>query len=114
MKYIRHMLKVWIGRDSEFVLPLFEDGEGVQGVTRAVFSFGDFCVDSDQHATQISILEDVVDGINTTHVLLTLGHIDNLVTGEYIGYLTIYDAEAVNGIPWGDPVIIKVGNWPTC
>ena len=109
MKYIRQIITIWIGLDSEITLPLLVDGEQPTGITRAVFKFDNFCLDSNVDA-EITVVEDP----NETYIHMIPGHIPNLVEGDYVGYLTIYDAEAPNGLPWGDPIIVKVGTWPTC
>lgn len=99
-------LTVYLDRDNEEQLQLLQDKVPVTAaaVTRAVFTFGDYVVDSDIDTGIIYFK----DSDNQT-VCLKLGLLTGLVIGKYRqGTLTIFDATNVNGIAWSYiDVIVK-------
>ena len=109
------ILQAYIGRDFEEVLLLELQPVGgtafetvsVDTVTRAIFRFGDYCIDTEDLVPLISLEE------NATRVEMKLGQITGLVAGKYTGYLTIYDATNTNGLPW-EKLTVVVWPWPVC
>jgi hypothetical protein len=110
-------LNAYVGRDFDEIILLEylpvggSDYETVpiDTVTRAVFRFGDYCIDTDEveHADLISLTE------NATQVEMKIGMISGLVQGTYKGWLTIFDAVNTNGIPW-QLCKVQVWPWPIC
>jgi hypothetical protein len=107
-------LTVYIDRDKKTVLDLEYIPEGSSTyesvpedtVLRAIFRFGPFCIDTDS-SDLIELSEDA------TSIEMNLGLITSLVAGGYVGYLTIYDAENTNGIPW-QQYQVNVLAWDVC
>lgn len=103
------MILVYKGYNGKVDLPLTKDGSppAENAITRAMFVFGKYCLDTDtNHLIQL------IDNAQT--VRMELGLIPNLETGSYRGFLTVFDAQADQGIPWGDPVNIMVRDWKSC
>jgi len=111
------MIVVHIGRDNitAYDLEYMPKGETSfvpvpdDTITRAVLRFGPFCLD-----TNVTGHADIfyLSNSNTT-VEMKLGKVANLTTGAYYAYLTIYDANHPNGIPWAN-FNISVQSWPVC
>jgi hypothetical protein len=105
-------MNVYINRNNPIRLVLYYGDPLVPvpngAVTRAIFRFGRYCVDTDIPADPIELIE------NETQVRMFLGLISDLREGTYMGYLTIYDAEAPHGIGWGRAERVKVIPWPVC
>ena len=101
-------LYAWVGRANRQRLQLLQDGSSVTSgaVTRAVFKFGDYCLDTDE-ADPIAL----VDG--ATVVEMQLGLVSGLRRGTIPGKLTIYDNINTNGIAWGDSLVV-VEPWDVC
>ena len=109
------LLNAYIGRNFEDVVLLEYIPVGSTAyetvandtVTRAVFKFGDYCVDTDEalDADYISL------ETNATRVALRLGGISGLAAGLYKGYLTIFDAVNTKGLPWVDFTVHALP-WP--
>lgn len=108
----------YIGRMNAYILTLKAQGENdVAPVTitggiaaRAVFSFGDYCIDTDNIAHA-----DILSFNNAkTKLILKGGLISNLVVGQYQeAFLTVYDDDNPLGIAWFKiPVIVEP--WETC
>lgn len=102
-------IKVWKGYDGKVLLSLTQDSSVPQAnsITRATFAFGDICLDTDHHS-EIQLVND------NQAIELQLGLVEGIRTLSYVGYLTIFDAQAPNGLPWGDPVRITVNSWKSC
>ena len=103
-------MNIYINRDNKTIFNLLQDGEAVTAntITRAVFRFGDFCVDTNVAGDPIELIE------NATKVQVQAGLIPGLVEGGYEGKLTIFDTLSDNGFAWGRAVKIKVILWPIC
>lgn len=75
-----------------------------------------YCIDTDEATHPITLMDDA------KIIGLRLGRIEELRTGQYKGWLTLFDAESPNGIPWGqgglhkdEPTFIaKAIYWPMC
>lgn len=104
------MIEAWVGYDDDIVLILSQDGEPpLSGaISRAIFSFGPYCLDTDEHPEHISLINNAQD------VRLRLGLFPGLGKGTYTGYLTLFDASTTNGMPWGDPVQVVINLWKSC
>ena len=108
-------ITAYIGRDNiQTVLLELKPKSGtayetvaINTVTRAILRFGDFCLDTDDADPIFELTED------ETELAMKLGKVTNLTTGAYYAYLTIYDANHPNGIPWAN-FNISVQNWPVC
>ena len=82
------ILNAYIGRDFEetLVLEYQPGGESafetvaVDTVTRAIFRFGDYCIDTEDAEPLITLEE------NATRVVMQLGMIEELVAGRYTGF----------------------------
>lgn len=106
------VLTAYIGRDNEDKIQLLQDSVVVTAgvVTRAVFKFGDYCIDTE-------IDTDVIyfDDSDNQVLCLKLGLIDDLspLSGTISGQLTLFDNTNTNGIAWVlVPVLIKT--WTLC
>lgn len=100
-----------VGRDNPTVLRLTIDNETVpqSAVTRAVFRFGDWCLDTSEPGDPIELID------SATRVQMRLGLVQDIAPGIYPGRLTVFDAQSANGIAWGESVIhVIVEDWPTC
>ena len=99
----------YMGRVNEDQFELVQDGKIVDPgvVTRAVLKFGEHCIDTDVDTTIISLDDDA------QVVKMTLGLIEDLSEGSYVGKLTIYDAVAVKGFAWYT-FNITVKSWEVC
>ena len=103
-------LIAYIGRENIAYLTLQQGGVIVaeNAVTRAVFSFGDYCLDTDEDDDPILLTD------SDTKVKLQLGLVEGLEVGIYIGQLTIWDAEMESGKAWGERILITVNEWNAC
>jgi len=102
------LLTAYIGRDNEERLQLLQDGSLVNAgaVTRAVFKFGDYCLDTDVDSDVIYF----ADSDNQV-LCLKLGLVDDIVAGVYRNEkITIYDAVNIYGIAWAK-VNVKINSW---
>jgi len=104
------VLTAYIGRDNEEALQLLQDGALVAeyAVTRAVFKFGTYCLDTAVD-TDIFYFDD-----NHQILYLKLGLINDIVAGIHRdGQLTLFDSSTTIGYAW-DSFIVSVQNWPVC
>lgn len=105
----------YIGRDNTQTVLLEYKPKGsiayetvpINTVTRAILRFGDYCLDTDDADPKFELTE------NETELAMQLGMVPNLVAGNYIGKLTIYDGTHPEGIPW-QAYEIWVENWDVC
>lgn len=75
-----------------------------------------YCIDTNNAADPIELLDD------ETVLQLQVGRIPDIELGRYRGWITLYDADAPNGIPWGPggtrndrpSLDVRVARWPTC
>lgn len=105
------MIDVYQHRGNSIRLVLQQDGQPVDegAVTRAIFRFGDYCLDTNGDGSDfINLVE------NGTKVELFLGLVPGLAVGTYSGFLTIYDADSPDGLACGEKVRVKVQEWKTC
>lgn len=107
------METVYLGRDNVVVRELIQDGQPpvAHAISRVVARIGSVCIDS-QSDDEIQL--DVVDvnGIEHTHVTLTLGHL-NLSPTVHKVQLTAFDANHPDGIAW-DEFWVYVKPWQVC
>ena len=75
-------------------------------LVRAVFRFGDYCIDTALHPALI--------WFEARGLAMKLGRISGIEPGRHDGYLSLYDAVNVNGRPWGTVILVKVVAWPKC
>ncbi len=103
-------IDVYISRGNVTIFLLKQDGQEVVGgaVTRAIFRFGEYCIDTDNPHHPISLID------NSKAVRMQLGLVNNLQIGRAIGRLTIYDTVVTEGIAWGESVKINIQEWKTC
>ena len=101
-------IEVPIGRGNRTRLQLQSDGEVVTAgaVTRAVFRFGEHCID-----TQDSPLIELTD--SATVVEMRLGLIEGLAKGRHKGWLTVYDNPHPEGVAWYE-TRVDIVDWPVC
>ena len=111
------MIEVHIGRDNitAYDLEYMPKGETSfvpvpdNTITRAVIRFGPFCLD-----TNVAGHADIFYLSNNNKTIeMRLGRVTDLRIGTYYAYLTIYDANHPNGIPWAN-FRIRVRLWPVC
>jgi hypothetical protein len=104
------MLYGYIGRDNVERLALLQDGVAVTAgaVTKAMLKFGGLCIDTENNSDQIYF----ADSDNQT-VCMKLGQVDDIVEGDWEGALTIFDAEADDGLAWAKP-IVSIQSWDVC
>lgn len=109
-------ITAYVGRNNLVQLPLYEKPVGETAwtlvetgtVESAVFSFGDFCVDTDNDPDVISI------ATSGQAIELHLGLIEDLVANRrYDGYLTIYVTGEEDGTAW-DEYTVQTEEWPIC
>ncbi len=102
-------ITVYKGYNGKTVLPLTIDGlpPAENAIIRAMFVFGEYCLDTESSGL-ITLIDDAQS------VQLELGLVVNLDTGNYRGFLTVFDAQSPNGIPWGEIVPISVRDWQSC
>ena len=108
-------ITAYIGRDNiQTVLLEYKPKSGtayetvaINTVTRAILRFGDFCLDTDDADPIFELTED------ETELAMKLGMVTDIVAGDYIGQLTIYDGTHPNGIPWED-YRIRIEAWQVC
>jgi hypothetical protein len=105
-------MDVFVGRANKIFLTLLQDGSSdnvrSDAIYRAMFKFGDFCVDTDNLDDPIELIED------NKKIQMQLGLVPGIQPGIYDGRLTVFDTGAPMGIAWGDPVKVKVYTWETC
>ena len=106
------VIVAYIDRDNRTRIELTSGGAPVEEdtVTRAVFLFGSYCLDTDEvdDADYIQLSAD------KTEVYLWLGLVPNLTVGRYTGYLTVYDSTTPNGLAWGPTVTVSAREWNVC
>lgn len=87
---------VHLGRDNSIDLLFMIDGNvsDISGSERVTIEFGDATIDSDTSSDAFD-WSDGEDGI----LYLTLGE-ESIPVGYYDAFVTIYDAENVNGWVW--------------
>lgn len=78
-------------------------------ITRAMLSFGDYCLDTDE----VGDADMIYFSDNNTRLILKAGLISSIVVGTYVGYLTLFDAVAVDGIAWQE-FKVEVKEWDKC
>ena len=121
-------LTVYLHRDHEAWFQLKqrdpETGDTVivpaYAVTRAVLKLqGDestYCLDTNDPNDPIQLLD-------SAQVLgLRLGRIPDLQAGQYLGFLTLFDASTPHGEPWGQggqlkdrpTFLLRAIEWPIC
>ena len=112
------ILEVYIGRENEEALQLKYRRRGESdfrivedtSVTRAVFRFGPYCLDTETDVDGLISLEE-----NATMVILKPGLIAGLAAGEYTGRLIIFDGARVDhGLKWGPKYVVRVVSWGLC
>lgn len=112
------ILEVFIGRENQEAIQLKYRPRGESdfqvvandSVTRAVFRFGPYCLDTETDVDGLISLEE-----NATIVALKLGLIDDLEAGEYTGRLVIFDGARVDhGLKWGPQYVVRVMSWGIC
>ena len=77
-------------------------------VTRAIFRFGDYCLDTDEADADIFSLNE-----DATVLTVRAGLIDGVQPGKYSGMLTLYDEETADGIAW-ERITVIIGQWLKC
>jgi hypothetical protein len=103
--------KAYIGRDNVTKRVLRIDGKELTSdeklaVTRVVVNIGSHCLDTlDSNEQNISYAGGVVS--------MTIGLIENIRPGKYVGKMTVYDNELANGKAWGS-FNIEVYPWSEC
>jgi hypothetical protein len=103
-------ITAYIGKENIVTITLKQDGATVEpdAITRAMFKFGEYCLDT-------SVLTDPIElNSNKTAINLQIGLLPGIVQGSYVGKLTIFDPEIVNGKAWGDSITVYVLPWETC
>ena len=97
----------YVGRDNFVYLELEQNGVIVtpNAVTRAVFKFGRYVLDTATPGDPISLIE------SKTKVRMQIGRVAGIVAGQYSGKLTIWDLGMVNGKAWGDKITVNVQEW---
>lgn len=111
---MRIRLNAFIGRENIEIVRLLVDGETVPEnvVTRVVFRFGGYCLDTDnpEHAGVISLID------NATRVQVKLGLVPGLKPSTdcpLFGSITVYDAASPEGIAWYR-ITVRVVDWKVC
>jgi hypothetical protein len=102
-------LTFYIGRENFQHLELTQDGDPVNenSVLRAVFRFGNHCLDTDTSAL-IELYN------NAQRLKIQGGLVPNLKVGACQGFLTLYDAVAdEKGLPW-EHFFVEIREWPVC
>jgi len=105
-------LMAYIDRGNTEKLELIQNGEIVpaHAITRAVFRFGGYCLDTAIHGSEL------IELINDAQVLrMRLGLVPNLVPGTYKrGTLTLFDElTPVYGKAWVR-ADVRAELWPVC
>ena len=108
-------MTVKIGRDNIISIDLEYQPSGEAAfvsvpentVTRAVFRFGEHCLDTELHPDEIW-LDD-----NATVVRMKPGKITGLSAHQTTGYLTLFSADYEDGKGWEDYKVDAV-EWPVC
>jgi hypothetical protein len=87
--------KIFKSRDNADKIQLIQDKYPIDhtSLTRVVFDFGLFVIDSDEHPSLFSFEADFV--------LFKLGSIVTLAVGAYTGSFIAYSGPFLNGINWG-------------
>ena len=104
------MIQVYQGKRNKIVLTIKQDGATVNpgAITRAVFRFGAYCLDTDVSSPAIELIE------NETQVQLRLGLVEGILPGHYVARLTVYDLLMPEGKAWPQPLNINVLSWEGC
>jgi hypothetical protein len=105
-------LVAYIGRDNEERLELLNNGSVVTAgaVTRAVFKFSAWCLDTEIDSEVFYFLNPA----NQT-LCFKLGLVEGIRVGTFTtGRLTIYDHQNQNGIAWGPRMTVIINAWPVC
>ena len=104
------ILMGYIDRDNEEQIQLLQDGALVvaSAVTKAMLRFGEYCIDT-------AVDTDVIYFADSDNQVLCfkLGQVEDIATGKYKGQITIFDAEADDGLAW-DSVVVRILEWPVC
>ncbi len=105
-------LMAYISRGNTEKLELTQNGKVVpkNAVTRAVFKFGNYCIDTNVDSAEI------IELINDAQVVqMRLGLVPKLVPGAYRrGTLTLFDAlTPVHGKAW-IRADVRAQYWPIC
>lgn len=105
------MTNVYIGRNNTAEISLLEDGAAIASnvATRAVLSIparafeGGVSVEADTSTSGLSF------NVSKTVLTLDIGDFD-LIPGEYLCQLTVYDAVNTDGLAWSR-ILITVEDW---
>ena len=112
-----HQVRYWLKhRDPETLAVVPIPPNFVTRVQLQLQGMRSYCVDTDDPFHPITLLDDA------RVIGMRLGRAEGLKTGEYKGWLTIFDAQSPNGTPWGqggehkdEPTfMIKAVRWPNC
>jgi len=104
-------LMAYINRGNTEKLELIQDNQRVtaNAVTRAVFRFGVYCLDTEVDNAELIELID-----NAQVLRLRLGLVPNLIAGTYKkGTLTLYDELTEHGKAW-IRADVRAELWPVC
>ncbi len=103
-------MNVFIERDNRVYLNLFRDETPVtpNAVTRAIFRFGEYCLDTDIDTDLIWFKND------KQTVVMQPGLVENLIPNKCVGNLTIFDSNNPHGLAWGRTVKVDIKKWPLC
>ena len=109
MDLIRNPIPAFIGRDNVEKLDIKKNGERVTAfaVTRIVFRFGNYCLDTDLHPDLFYFLD------SNRIIAIKLGLVPNLITGTHRGQFTVFDAEHPNGCAW-KRASVRAYTWEKC
>lgn len=104
-------LYAYIGRDNEEQIQLKQNNILVTtgAITRAVFKFGSYCLDTDIDTDEIYFLND-----ERTVLCLKLGLVTDIVPmANTVGKLTLFDVNNANGLAWAEINVTAV-LWDLC
>jgi hypothetical protein len=104
-------LTAYIGRDNEESIELLNGGSLVtaQAVTKVVFKFGSWVINTDDDPTLIYF----TDPPNNQTVGMKLGKITGVTAGGYDdGKMTIFDTANTDGLSMEEVITVTIKAWP--